>query len=41
MDGPLERLDAADLMQIWPEDEGWPQDIGAIAILDGQRLPRC
>jgi diacylglycerol O-acyltransferase / wax synthase len=39
MDGPLERLSAADLMQIWPEDEGWPQDIGAIAILDGQRLP--
>jgi WS/DGAT/MGAT family acyltransferase len=35
---PLERLTAADLMHIWPEDEGWPQDIGALAILDGRAL---
>lgn len=32
---PIERLDAADLMSVWPEDKGWPQDIGALAILDG------
>ena len=24
---------------VWPEDFGWPQDIGALAILDGSRLP--
>jgi diacylglycerol O-acyltransferase / wax synthase len=32
---PIERLEAADLMSVWPEDKGWPQDIGALAILDG------
>ena len=25
-------------MLIWPEEEGWPQDIGALAILDGRTL---
>jgi diacylglycerol O-acyltransferase / wax synthase len=34
----IERLEAADLMLVWPEAKGWPQDIGALAILDGQRL---
>jgi diacylglycerol O-acyltransferase / wax synthase len=34
----IERLTAADLMLIWPEEQGWPQDIGALAILDGARL---
>jgi hypothetical protein len=23
---------------VWPEDFGWPQDIGALGILDGSRL---
>jgi diacylglycerol O-acyltransferase len=31
----IERLDASDLMLVWPEAMGWPQDIGALAILDG------
>jgi Wax ester synthase-like Acyl-CoA acyltransferase domain len=31
----MERLTAADLSMVWPEDFGWPQDIGALAILDG------
>jgi diacylglycerol O-acyltransferase / wax synthase len=35
---PTERLTAADLSMIWPEDFGWPQDIGAIAMLDGATL---
>jgi diacylglycerol O-acyltransferase len=35
---PIERLSAADLMMVWPEDFGWPQDIGAVAILDGTSL---
>jgi diacylglycerol O-acyltransferase / wax synthase len=35
---PIERLAAADLMSVWPEDKGWPQDIGALAVLDGERL---
>ena len=25
-------------MLIWPEEEGWPQEIGALAILDGGSL---
>ena len=32
------RLEAADLMLVWPEAKGWPQDIGALAILDGASL---
>src|SRR6266540_5938566 len=34
----LERLAASDLLMLWPDDLGWPEDIGAIAILDGSRL---
>jgi WS/DGAT/MGAT family acyltransferase len=34
----IERLTAADLMLVWPEARGWPQDIGGLAILDGDRL---
>jgi diacylglycerol O-acyltransferase len=34
----IERLTAADLMLVWPEDVGWPQDIGALAILEGGKL---
>jgi diacylglycerol O-acyltransferase / wax synthase len=34
----LERLTAADLLMLWPDDLGWPEDIGAMAILDGTRL---
>lgn len=35
----MERLSAQDLSMVWPEDFGWPQDIGAFAIVDGSRLP--
>lgn len=35
---PIERLAAQDLMMVWPEDLGWSQDIGAVAILDGRGL---
>ena len=34
----MERLSAQDLMMLWPEEVGWSQDIGALAILDGRRL---
>ncbi len=34
----LDRVTAADLMLIWPEEEGWPQYIGALVILDGRAL---
>jgi WS/DGAT/MGAT family acyltransferase len=34
----MERLSAQDLMMLWPEELGWSQDIGAIAILDGRGL---
>ena len=34
----MERLNAQDLMMLLPEEFGWPQDIGALAILDGERL---
>jgi WS/DGAT/MGAT family acyltransferase len=34
----MERLNAQDLMMLVPEEFGWPQDIGALAILDGGRL---
>lgn len=32
---PLDRLSPQDLMAFWPDLVGWPQDIGALAILDG------
>jgi WS/DGAT/MGAT family acyltransferase len=34
----LDRVTAPDLMLIWPEEQGWPQDIGALAILEGTSL---
>lgn len=34
----MERLTAMDLMTIWPEERGWSDDIGALAILDGSSL---
>lgn len=34
----MERLTAQDLMMVRPEDLGWPQDIGALAILEGTDL---
>jgi WS/DGAT/MGAT family acyltransferase len=36
----MQRLTAGDLNTLWPDDAGWPQDIGAVAILDAGRLPR-
>jgi WS/DGAT/MGAT family acyltransferase len=34
----LDRVTAADLMLIWPEKEGWPQLIGALAVLEGKSM---
>jgi diacylglycerol O-acyltransferase / wax synthase len=34
----VDRLTAQDLMMLWPEELGWSQDIGALAILDGGSL---
>ncbi|GAA4672842.1 wax ester/triacylglycerol synthase family O-acyltransferase [Pseudonocardia yuanmonensis] len=34
----MDRLTAQDLMSLWPDDLGWPMDIGALAVLDGARL---
>jgi diacylglycerol O-acyltransferase / wax synthase len=34
----MDRLSAQDLMMLWPEELGWSQDIGALAILDGSSL---
>ncbi|HET7516155.1 MAG TPA: wax ester/triacylglycerol synthase family O-acyltransferase [Actinomycetes bacterium] len=34
----MDRLTAQDLMMLWPEEMGWSQDIGALAILDGRPL---
>lgn len=34
----MDRLTAHDLIMLWPDDVGWPQDIGALAILDGRPL---
>jgi diacylglycerol O-acyltransferase / wax synthase len=34
----MDRLGAQDLMSLWPEELGWSQDIGALAVLDGRRL---
>jgi hypothetical protein len=33
----MERLTEEDRFMLWP-DEIWPQDIGALALLDGSRL---
>lgn len=32
------RLSGGDLAMLWPDDLGWPQDIGVLAILDGEGL---
>src|SRR4030095_2174243 len=34
----MERLSAQDLMNLWPDEFGWPMDLGALAILDGTQL---
>jgi diacylglycerol O-acyltransferase len=34
---PMERLTAEDLIVLWP-DEIWPQEIGALPVLDGSKL---
>jgi diacylglycerol O-acyltransferase / wax synthase len=34
----VDRLTAQDLSTLWPDDVGWPQDIGALAVLDGSKL---
>lgn len=34
----MERLTAQDLITFWPELRGWPQDLGALAVLDGAGL---
>ncbi len=34
---PIERLTAEDRLMLWP-DAVWPQDIGALAVLDGRKL---
>jgi diacylglycerol O-acyltransferase len=34
----LDRLTAQDLLMLWPDDFGWSDDIGVLAILDGTRL---
>ena len=34
----LDRVTAPDLMLIWPEKQGWAQDIGALITLDGRSL---
>jgi WS/DGAT/MGAT family acyltransferase len=34
----LDRVTAPDLMLIWPEEQGWPQEIGVLATLDGGSL---
>ena len=33
----MERLTADDLVMLWP-DERWPQEIGCVAVLDGESL---
>jgi len=34
----MDRVTAQDLMSLWPEEFGWPEDIGALAILDDRSL---
>lgn len=33
-----ERLTGSDMAMLWPDDLGWPQDIGVLAILEGASL---
>jgi hypothetical protein len=34
----VDRLTGQDLAVLWPDDFGWPQDIGIVAVLDGTGL---
>ena len=34
----MERLTANDLAMLWPDDMGWPQDIGALTVFDGNSV---
>ncbi|HEX6360344.1 wax ester/triacylglycerol synthase domain-containing protein [Actinophytocola sp.] len=34
----VDRLTASDMSMLWPDDFGWPQDIGAVGVLDGAGL---
>ena len=34
----MERLTAQDLLMLWADDFGWSEDIGVLAVLDGDRL---
>jgi diacylglycerol O-acyltransferase / wax synthase len=34
----LERLTPQDLLMLWPQDHGWPEDIAALAVIDGTGL---
>jgi WS/DGAT/MGAT family acyltransferase len=34
----MDRLTGQDLITLWPEDAGCPQDVGALALLDGEPL---
>jgi diacylglycerol O-acyltransferase / wax synthase len=34
----LERLTPQDLLMLWPEDYGWPEDIAALGVIDGTGL---
>jgi WS/DGAT/MGAT family acyltransferase len=34
----MDRLTAQDLMGLWPDELGWPEDIGAVAVLGGAPL---
>jgi WS/DGAT/MGAT family acyltransferase len=36
----MDRLTAGDLNMLWPDDAGWPQDIGVLALLDATDLSR-
>jgi diacylglycerol O-acyltransferase / wax synthase len=36
--GRPQRLARADLAMLWPDDAGWPSDVGLIAVLDGREL---
>lgn len=34
----MERLAPLDMMMLWPDEVGWPQDLGALGIFDGRAL---
>jgi diacylglycerol O-acyltransferase len=37
----VERLSTQDMSMLWPDDLGWPQDIGAFGVLDGAGPDGC